>query len=169
MHTSSFSRKPAGFRSAILALLSVVLVFPLFANAVPAFARQTGQNCVACHAGGQFPELTPYGRMFKLTGYTIGTRNIPLAIAGVASATKTSNPTSDPGFAKDGKAIFETASIFLAGKVTDNMGLFSQVTYNNYDNQDPNSGAWRGKWGSDNFDLRYVDRFVNADNRRYPT
>ena len=102
--------------------------------------------------------------MFKLTGYTIGTRNIPLAIAGVASATKTSNPTSDPGFAKDGNAIFQTASIFLAGKVTDNLGLFSQVTYNNYDSQDANTGEWRGKWGSDNFDLRYVDRFVNADN-----
>ena len=48
------------------------------ANAVPAFARQTGQNCVACHVS--FPELTPYGRWFKLSGYTIGTRQaIPVA------------------------------------------------------------------------------------------
>jgi hypothetical protein len=39
------------------------------AHAVPAFARQTGQNCVACHVS--FPELTPYGRWFKLSGYTI--------------------------------------------------------------------------------------------------
>lgn len=42
------------------------------AQAVPLFARQTGQNCVSCHAGGQFPELTSYGRLFKLTGYTLG-------------------------------------------------------------------------------------------------
>ncbi|MEO6147078.1 MAG: hypothetical protein ABIT70_08515, partial [Sulfuriferula sp.] len=49
------------------------------AHAVPSFARQTGQNCVACHAGGQFPELTPYGRLFKLTGYTLGERALPLA------------------------------------------------------------------------------------------
>ena len=35
-----------------------------------AFARQTGQECIACHVS--FPGLTPYGRYFKLTGYTIG-------------------------------------------------------------------------------------------------
>jgi len=29
------------------------------AYALPVFARQTGQSLVACHAGGQFPELTP--------------------------------------------------------------------------------------------------------------
>src|ERR1700746_479530 len=40
------------------------------ANAVPSYARQTGQECIACHVS--FPELTPYGRYFKLTGYTIG-------------------------------------------------------------------------------------------------
>ncbi|HUW27311.1 MAG TPA: cytochrome C, partial [Sulfuriferula sp.] len=60
--------------------LSVALMsFSNPARAVPSFARQTGQNCVACHAGGQFPELTPYGRLFKLTGYTIGQRELPLA------------------------------------------------------------------------------------------
>ena len=41
-------------------------------HAVPAFARQTEQDCVACHVS--WPELTPYGRFFKLTGYTIGRR-----------------------------------------------------------------------------------------------
>src|SRR5208282_4914274 len=49
-------------------LLFLALISP--AQAVPAFARQTGQECVACHVS--FPELTPYGRYFKLTGYTIG-------------------------------------------------------------------------------------------------
>jgi len=62
---------------------AVIAIFgmlnPLLAHALPAYARQTGQNCIACHAGGQFPELTPYGRLFKLTGYTIGTRNIPIS------------------------------------------------------------------------------------------
>ncbi|MHB1334257.1 MAG: hypothetical protein ACYCY1_16855, partial [Sulfuriferula sp.] len=53
-------------------LLMALMSFSNSAQAVPAFARQTGQNCVACHAGGQFPELTPYGRLFKLTGYTLG-------------------------------------------------------------------------------------------------
>ncbi|MGZ5662605.1 MAG: cytochrome C, partial [Usitatibacter sp.] len=106
------------------------------ASAVPAFNRQTGQNCVACHAGGQFPDLTPYGRLFKLTGYTIGQRAVPLAAMAVASYNKTSSTTSpDPNFdaragvPKDGNLIFPTASVFLAGKVTDNIGGFVQVTY----------------------------------------
>ncbi len=38
------------------------------AQAVPAFARQTGQNCIACHVGGFGPQLTPFGRAFKLDG-----------------------------------------------------------------------------------------------------
>src|SRR5271170_573801 len=39
-------------------------------HALPSYARQTGQQCAACHNG--FPELTPYGRLFKLNGYTFG-------------------------------------------------------------------------------------------------
>lgn len=31
---------------------------------------QTGQACSACHTA--FPELTPFGRAFKLNGYTMG-------------------------------------------------------------------------------------------------
>ncbi|HTD03029.1 cytochrome C [Undibacterium sp.] len=137
------------------------ILSPLIAHALPAFARQTGQNCVACHAGGQFPELTPYGRLFKLTGYTIGARTIPLSVMGIASYTKSSNPSSDPTFAKDAVALFQTGSVFLAGKVTDNVGIFAQGTYNNYDSQDQN-GQWQGKWASDNFDLRYADRYIDA-------
>ena len=36
--------------------------------AVPSFARQTGLACSSCHT--VFPELTPFGRAFKLHGYT---------------------------------------------------------------------------------------------------
>jgi hypothetical protein len=146
-----------------LALLAQGLLAPLVAHALPSFARQTGQNCVACHAGGQFPELTPYGRFFKLTGYTIGTRAVPLSVMGVASLAKSSTPTSDAAFAKDAVALFQTGSVFLAGKVTDNVGIFAQATYNNYDSQNPDSGSWQGKWSSDNLDLRYADRFIDAN------
>src|SRR3569833_2660119 len=78
----------------LIILLTLVqgLAIPLKANAVPAFARQTGQNCVACHAGGQFPELTQIGRLFKLSGYTIGTRHIPLSVMGIASLAKSGGP-----------------------------------------------------------------------------
>jgi len=40
------------------------------ALALPSFARQTGQPCGACHT--EFPGLTPFGRRFKLGGYTYG-------------------------------------------------------------------------------------------------
>src|SRR6185312_522544 len=40
------------------------------AEALPSYARQTGQPCATCHTA--FPELTPYGRRFKIGGYTAG-------------------------------------------------------------------------------------------------
>jgi hypothetical protein len=40
------------------------------AQALPSFARQTGQPCGTCHTS--FPGLTPFGRRFKLLGYTTG-------------------------------------------------------------------------------------------------
>ncbi len=149
-------------RRVVPLLILQLLASPMIAHALPVFARQTGQNCVACHAGGQFPELTSYGRLFKLTGYTIGSRTIPLAAMGVASYTKSSQPTDDPAFAKDAAALFQTGSVFVAGKVTENVGIFAQATYNNYDSQNEDSGKWQGKWGSDNFELRYADRLIDT-------
>ena len=152
---------------AALALLVLLLLAGLDVRAIPAFNRQTGQNCVACHAGGQFPDLTPYGRLFKLTGYTIGERAIPLAAMAVVSYNKTRNTGSpDEGFdraanfPKDGNVIFQTASVFAGGKITDNLGAFVQYTYNNYDTQSPSDSHWVGHSSSDNLDVRYADRFI---------
>jgi hypothetical protein len=36
---------------------------------VPSFSRQTGLACSSCHY--QFLQLTPFGRLFKLNGYTL--------------------------------------------------------------------------------------------------
>ena len=149
----------------LVLLLQVLIARPAWA--LPAFASQTGQRCVACHAGGQFPELTPYGRFFKMTGYTLGTRvALPLSVMAVASYTKTRDTTSDSpsvDFAKDANALFQTGSVFLAGKVTDNIGAFVQVTYDNYASQNPDSLAWSGHSHADNIDLRYADHFVRGD------
>lgn len=149
------ARRGASLRAALAVLC---LLSPLAAKALPSFARQTGQRCVTCHAGGQFPELTSFGRMFKLTGYTLGTHQIPLSAMGVASVSKSATPGADAAFAKDAVALFQTGSVFVAGKVTDHVGVFAQATYNNYDSQDPDTGRWSGKWASDNFDLRYASR-----------
>lgn len=55
-----------------LAAASIYIALGGFSPAValPSFARQTGQPCGACHT--EFPGLTPYGRRFKLGGYTYG-------------------------------------------------------------------------------------------------
>ena len=151
-----------------IALLLTLL--PGHADALPVFARQTGQNCVACHAGGQYPELTPYGRTFKLTGYTLGERTIPLSVMGVASNTRTrnrddnaqgGNPRAD--FPKDGNSIFAGGSLFIAGKVTNNIGAFIQYTYNNYHEQSVSDSHWKGHGQSDNLDIRYADRFIDPN------
>ena len=69
----SFTRR--GHAGAAIALAFVVAALVTFcftpqANALPSFARQTGQPCGTCHT--DFPGLTPFGRRFKLLGYTTG-------------------------------------------------------------------------------------------------
>lgn len=104
------------------------------ARAVPAFARQTGMECAACHVGAFGPQLTPTGRRFKLTGYTMsnGDFNLPLSAMAVATFTHTNAP--QPGGAgahagdNDNVAV-DQISAFLAGKIVGPVGAFIQVTY----------------------------------------
>ena len=150
-------------RFALLVLAALALAAPMQSRALPIFARQTGQNCIACHAGGQFPELNAYGRMFKMTGYTLGKRTIPLAVFGVIDYTKTKNTggTDDrsANFPKDGELMFDTASIFLAGKIIDNAGLFAEGVYDfHYLNS---KGQWVGHFSTGNVDVRVADRLIS--------
>ncbi len=52
----------------LVLIFITALILPHSANAVPSFARQTGLSCDTCHT--VFPHLTPFGRDFKLHGYT---------------------------------------------------------------------------------------------------
>ena len=140
----------------VLAWLGLVNV----SYAIPAFARQTGQACVACHVS--FPELTPYGRMFKLSGYTIGTRQeLPLALMAQFGVTHVRNNRDDQGqkiVPKTDKPVLSAASVFAGGKITDNIGGWIQWTYNNLaGNGDV------GHSGIDNTDLRIVGSSDNPD------
>ncbi|GBL47587.1 cytochrome C [Sulfuriferula multivorans] len=72
---------------------------------------------------------------------------------------KVNDPTQ--GKTQDGSPIFNTASLFIAGKITDKTGGFVQITYNNYNSQDAETGNWSGHTGSDNLDLRYADHLIN--------
>ena len=127
------------------------------ANAVPSYARQTGQECPACHVS--WPELTPYGRFFKATGYTIGRTfwssggdgpYVPAAVMAQASITHlNNNNTIDPAtgdtvtvMPRQNLPVFNGASLFLATKLNDYMGVFYQWTYDNlaYNDQGVRTG-----------------------------
>ena len=96
-----------------LLLVGAAVVLPTRpASAIPSFARQTGQPCASCHSA--FPQLTPFGRRFKLNGYTLGgTRcggsqtaapspmrvsaaNAAVAAAAAAADNKATTGSSDP-------------------------------------------------------------------------
>jgi hypothetical protein len=74
-------------------------------QALPSFARQTGQRCAACHVGGNWPQLTPWGRFFKLAGYTAGRsfvdkegfNYVPLGVFGQAGLTWATQPNDAQG------------------------------------------------------------------------
>jgi len=145
------------------------LAFSAPAQAIPLFARQTGHNCQACHMS--FPELTAYGREFKLNGYTFGeAQPIPLAVALMAEYDTISNnevhdgpgvPTTVNCTACNHATMIQY-SIFFGGRITDNFGLFGQGTGGEF----PVSSGANGETGgtftltADNTDIRYVHRFA---------
>jgi hypothetical protein len=118
--------------------------------ALPLFARQTGQTCAACHNG--FPELTPYGRLFKLNGYTFGggqSKLPPIAFMTVGSFTNTQAAQpggAAPHFGTNNNFAVDFVSMFYGGVLLPNVGLFGQITYDNIGK----AVAW------DNTDLRYA-------------
>ena len=111
-------------------LIGVVAAQP--ARAIPAFAQQTGQPCKTCHVGGFGPELTPFGREFKLGGYTLRTKSsIPVALMAIASFTHTRKdqiPPPDRLRANDNLAV-DQVSVLGGGGVGEHFGGFAQVTY----------------------------------------
>ena len=54
--------------TAVLAALLALGVQSRRAFSIPLYARQTGQPCATCHTACL--ELNPFGRRFKLGGYT---------------------------------------------------------------------------------------------------
>jgi hypothetical protein len=134
---------------------------------VPSFARQTGMTCSACHT--VFPELTPFGREFKLNGYVFDNmRQIkgetmerretlslnavaPLSIMAQISYSHTGAPLPDSAvngaLAKDGDLLFpQQISFFYAGKIANDLGAYVQLTYD---------GA-ADAFSMDNTDIRYA-------------
>ena len=150
--------------TAILMLLGLSLAK---AYAVPSFARQTGFSCNVCHRNP--PELTAFGRDFKLKGYglpgmalsdKIGdskdlqlTKNIPLSAMVLIS--NTSFQSNQPGTQNNAAGFPQQLSVFLAGSFAPHFGGFAQVTYTHANDH----------FGMDNTDLRFANhaKLVGAD------
>jgi len=121
------------------------------AEALPSFARQTGQPCAVCHTA--FPELTPFGRRFKIGGYTLGGgdwKGPPIAAFYMAGFTHTNAPQDAPpapGLHTNDNLVSQQVSGFVAGQLYGNLGSFIQVTGN----------PVAGTVGLDASDIRYAD------------
>ncbi len=124
------------------------------ANALPSFARQTGQPCAACHTA--YPELTPFGRRFKIGGYTMqggDWQGPPIAAMYMPGFTHT-NSAFDPGAQPPGlrtndNLASQQVSGFVAGRLFGNVGSFIQIT------ADPTYGGV----SLDASEVRYADTF----------
>jgi hypothetical protein len=144
---------------AIAAVIALTALAAPPARALPSYARQTGQECAACHNG--FPELTPYGRLFKLNGYVFPGENStipPLAVMEVSSFTHTEAPQvggAAPHFGPNDNIGFEFASLFYGGAIVPQWGIggFIQSTYNNV--------SRRYSW--DNTDIRWAHSSMVGD------
>lgn len=142
-----------------LALAVGLMLAPTVVLAVPSYARQTKQPCAACHVGGFGPELTQFGRRFKLMGYTMKVGSgpdVPLSAMLVESYTHTLKAQTEApadGFDRNNNTELQQASVFLAGRLSEHLGVFSQATY------EESSGLL----GWDNIDLRYARTFKQGN------
>jgi hypothetical protein len=160
------------------AAAALAMVLAPAAQAVPSFARQTGMACEACHT--VFPELTPFGRMFKANGYTLSNlqqveavsskreemleliKTPGLSVMAQVSYTQLdkrlpdkSNPAA-PGLTQSGTAGFpQQLSLFYAGEIAPHFGAMAQLTYANDS----------GTIGIDNTDLRFADMKILPDKK----
>lgn len=146
MNRKKFS---VGKLAAAIVAGSAAMVVAQEAHAVPAFARQLGVSCAACHTVE--PQLTSFGRQFKSLAYTFnsGSNNTigyeqdgqkrlaidkipPIALMFVGDYETMSKKSSGPGATGNASTNAEFPvqySLFYAGRAGTDLGVFSQLTY----------------------------------------
>jgi hypothetical protein len=149
------SKTVAAITAAFAAMLVIDLT-PRPAVSLPLYARQTGQPCATCHTA--FLELTPFGRRFKLGGYTLDGgdwKGPPFAVMLQPTFTNTqgSQPGgAAPGFGVNNNFVMQQMSLFTGGAFTENLGAFIQGTLDGV--------AHNFTW--DNTDIRFA-KSINVD------
>ena len=143
-----------------LAVSVCLLLGADYAHAVPSFARQTGLSCNVCHSNP--PELTAFGRNFKLKGYVLTdmspsdkvgntkdlllSKYIPLSVMVLLS--DTAFQANQPNAQNNAAGFPQQLSLFLAGGIASHFGGLAQLTYTHADDH----------FGIDNTDLRYANQ-----------
>jgi hypothetical protein len=128
----------------------------------PTFARQTRLSCGVCHLGG-FPQLSRFGRLFKLNGYTLsnlasipeqsdstGHPSVALsAIPGLSTmavVSATSLAKALPG-TPDTRAEFpQQFSLLFGGEISPHLGALAELSYSDL----------TSKVSIDNTDVRFA-------------
>lgn len=162
--------------TSVYAVAFTLTVLASEAYAVPSFARQTGMSCTSCHTA--FPQLTPFGRAFKLSGYTMSNEQShlpPLAMMLQGSPGFTHTEKAQPagavpsGFNSNDNVSLNQLSFFYAGRlfgpyadllagkslasILNSIGIFAQ-------------GTWDGvakHWTWDNMEVRAAKGFTVAE------
>jgi hypothetical protein len=125
------------------------------ADALPSFGRETGLPCAACH--NNFPQLTPLGRQFKMSGYqfddNLWPKYPPLAAMAVGSFTHTQADQpggAAPHFGDNDNFALDQASVFYGGRIISRLAAFIQGTYDGIAEQ----------FSLDNTDIRLAKPFT---------
>jgi hypothetical protein len=157
------SARADGLHDLVRAYIAAHTVDEAAAHAgIPSFTRQTGLACNVCHTA--FPQLTQFGRLFKLNGYTLtGLQNVeagaegqrqslriglipPVSAMVQTSFTQTSKAQPD---AQNGTVeLPQELSLFLGEAITPRIGTFLQFTYE----------PAEGHLAVDNLDIRYANQ-----------
>jgi hypothetical protein len=137
---------------------------------VPSFSRQTKLACGMCHNG--FPQLTAFGRLFKLNGYSMsGLPTItqqadsaarktlelspiaPLSVMAIISNTSVAKAVE--GEQRSTTQFPQQISLFASSEISPKAGIFSQFTYEDQG----------GTFAIDNVDIRAANhmRFKDKD------
>jgi hypothetical protein len=141
-------------RSRKIVLILLVMGTAIFfsardCHAVPSFARQIGLTCNSCHT--IYPELTPYGRHFKIMGYAMSKSDkpyeFPPPVTAVAKVSFTRTDRAQPkGSVEDTWAnvlnttqnnffyIPQVLGLYYAGKIYYKFGALIQGNYDGVGN-----------------------------------
>lgn len=143
-HTGSHASTPWRIQPLTYVFLLACAISLVTPNAygLPSYARQTGQRCAACHIGGNWPQLTPWGRFFKLTGYSAGKsfvdregfEYVPLSAlvrTGLTWAAQPKNSEGQTVIAHSGEPQLYNVFGTLGTKITDGVGVFAEYGVNN--------------------------------------